>query len=172
MHTNLNAAAAWALSTVDAMATGYERAELAEREVAALVLLSSHPGAGVDWLYPRLDLTQSGTVRLVDRLAGAGLVERGAPGGRRGIPLTLTGSGRERLEQALAERAAALADATAALTPAERDVLARLLAKALAGRPRGRAAADVACRLCDWPGCPRPCPVDASVPESEPAGTR
>jgi DNA-binding MarR family transcriptional regulator len=172
MHTNLNAAAAWALSTVDAMDTGYARAGLAEREVAALVLMSSHPGVGVDWLYPRLHLTQSGTVRLVDRLAAAGLVGRGAPGGRRGIPLTLTDSGRERLEQALAERAGALADATAALSRDDQDQLARLLAKALAGRPRDRAQADMACRLCDWPGCPRPCPVDASVPGAEAAGTR
>jgi DNA-binding MarR family transcriptional regulator len=172
MHNKVNAAAAWALSTVDAMEAGYARAGLAEREVAALVLIGSHGGAGVDWLYPRLGLTQSGAVRLVDRLAAAGFVRRGAPGGRRGIPLALTDAGRERLEQALAERAGALADATAALSPDERELLARLTAKALAGRPRDRAAADVACRLCDWPGCPRPCPVDASVPGGGPAGIR
>jgi DNA-binding MarR family transcriptional regulator len=172
MHTNLNAAAAWALSTADAMAAGYARAGLAEREVAALVLISSHAGVGVDWLYSRLGLTQSGTVRLVDRLAAAGLVARGTPGGRRGIPLTLTATGRERLEQALAGRAGALATATAALRPDEQELLAGLLAKALAGRPRDRAEADVACRLCDWPGCPRPCPVDASVPGAGPARSR
>jgi DNA-binding MarR family transcriptional regulator len=163
MHTNLNVAAAWALATVDAIAAACAQAGLSEREVAALVLLGSHPGAGVDWLFPRLGLTQSGTVRLVDRLAEAGLAERGAPGGRRGIPLALTGPGRERLDHALAERAGALAAATAGLTPDEQDLLAGLAAKALAARPRDRSGADAACRLCDWPGCPRPCPVDASV---------
>jgi DNA-binding MarR family transcriptional regulator len=83
----------------------YTRAALAEREVAALVLLNSHPGAGVDWLYPRLGLAQSGTVQLVDRLAVADLIERGAAPSRRGVPLTLTASGRRLLGQAVTGRA-------------------------------------------------------------------
>jgi DNA-binding MarR family transcriptional regulator len=163
MHDD-NVVAAWALSAVDAVAAGYGRAGLAEREVAALVLIGSHPGAGADWLVARLGLTQSGTVRLLDRLAAAGLVERGAPAAGRRVPLTLTSAGAQRLDQATAARAAAMAAVTAALTDAERQDLARLAARALAGAARDRAAADTACRLCDWPRCPRPCPVDASVP--------
>jgi len=164
MHDDANVVAAWALGAVDAVAGGYGRAGLAEREVAALVLVGSHPGAGADWLSPRLGLTQSGTVRLIDRLAEAGLIERGAPAAGRRVPLALTAAGRQRLGQATAARAAAIGTVTAALTEAERQELARLTAKALAGTARERAAADTACRLCDWPRCPRPCPVDASVP--------
>jgi DNA-binding MarR family transcriptional regulator len=164
MHDDGNVVAAWALSAVDAVAAGYSSVGLAEREAAALVLLGSHPGAGIDWLCPRLGLTQSGTVRLVDRLAEAGLVERGAVLAGRRVPLTLTGAGQQRLDQATAARAEAVAAVTAALTGTERQALARLAGKALGGMPRDRPAADTACRLCDWPGCPRPCPVDASVP--------
>ncbi len=164
MHNKANVVAAWALSTVDAVVAGYGHAGLAEREVAALVLLGSHPGAGIDWLFPRLGLTQSGTVRLVDRLAEAGLVERGAASAGRRVPLTLTRAGRQRLDQATAARADAVAAVTTSLTAAEQQTLARLTAKALAGMTRDRAAADTACRLCDWPACLRPCPVDTSVP--------
>lgn len=164
MHDESNLIAAWALSAVDAVTAGYGSVGLAEREAAALVLLGSHPGAGVDWLYPRLGLTQSGTVRLVDRLAEAGLVERGGVLAGRRVPLTLTAAGQQRLDQATAARADAVAAVTAALTAAEREILTRLAGQALGGMARDRAAADTACRLCDWPGCPRPCPVDASVP--------
>lgn len=38
------------------------------RDVAALTLVASHEGCSVDWLRSRIGLTQSGTVRLVDRL--------------------------------------------------------------------------------------------------------
>jgi DNA-binding MarR family transcriptional regulator len=169
MHQSSNLIAAWALAAVDAVAAGCGSVGLAEREAATLVLLGSHPGAGVDWLYPRLGLTQSGTVRLVDRLAEAGLVERGAALAGRRVPLALTPAGQQRLDRATAARAAAVAAVTTSLTTAERQTLARLAGKALGGVTRDRAAADTACRLCDWPGCPRPCPVGASVPAPAPA---
>lgn len=170
MHESSNVMAAWALSAVDAVTAGYGRAGMAEREVAALVLIGAHPGAGADWLFPRLGLTQSGAVRLLDRLEEAGLVERGVPVAGRRVPLTLTAAGQQRLDQATAARAEAIAGVTAALTEAEQEALARLAAKALGGLARNRAAADTACRLCDWPGCSRPCPVDTSVPLPEAPG--
>ena len=158
MHNKANVVAAWALSTVDAVVAGYGRAGLTEREVAALVLLGSHPGAGIDWLFPRLGLTQSGTVRLVDRLAEAGLVARGAVSAGRRVPLTLTRAGRQRLDQATAARADAVAAVTTSLTAAEQQTLARLTAKALAGMTRDRTAADTACPALRLAGLPAALP--------------
>ena len=52
---------------------------LEARDLSALTLVAAYDGCQLDWLRQRIDLTQSGTVRLVDRLAGRGLVIRGAP---------------------------------------------------------------------------------------------
>jgi DNA-binding MarR family transcriptional regulator len=168
MHFKTNNIMALAVSATDAVAAGYARLGLAEREVAALVLVGSHPAAQVDWLHGRLGLTQSGTVRLVDRLAAAGLIQRGRPGPGRRVPLSLTPAGRDQLARAMTARDDALFGTLEPLSAREREIFAALTAKALAGQPRDRSVADATCRLCDWPACAAACPVDSSV--ASPAG--
>ena len=168
MHTNhANTLAAWALLATDAMdAAQLEVAELPPRSLAALVLLRNRPASSVDWLSRRLGISQSGAVRLVDRLVALGLLRREKSPGRKVVALHVTANGDARLGEGLEARAAAMRALVKPLSADERKQLAGLVGKALAGGARRRDEADAACRLCDWDGCKPVCPVDASVPRS------
>jgi MarR family transcriptional regulator, negative regulator of the multidrug operon emrRAB len=70
---------------------------------AALVALDGEAGGGsIDALRRILGITHSGTVRLVDRLAGAGLVERRVGADARAVALHLTPQGRRLARRVLA----------------------------------------------------------------------
>src|SRR5689334_15046081 len=94
MHES-NLWAAWTLRSHDALTAGLPDG-LGLRDAAALTLIGSHPGCSADWLWARIGLTQSGTVRLVDRLEGLGYVERERSG--RSLRLTLLPAGEEALQ--------------------------------------------------------------------------
>ncbi|WP_262851313.1 MarR family winged helix-turn-helix transcriptional regulator [Mumia quercus] len=159
MHSS-NVWAASVLAAADRLAAGLP-AGLGMRDLEALTLVATHPGATSDWLRTRIALTQSGTVRLVDRLERLGLVRRQREG--RQVGLTVTPAGRRRLAAWDRARDDAMADAVAGLDGEEREALVTLLSKALLRVPRVRADADRACRTCTWPRCEPACPVDASV---------
>ncbi len=165
MHErDLNALSAWTLLASDATARAIEAdAELSPRELAALVLIRNRPGCAVDWLHGEIDLTQSGAVRLVDRLSTLSLVQRERLPGRREVALYVTRAGEARVARGTRARAAAIDGLLAPLTVQERGQLVRLVRRALAAGPRSRDAADVACRLCDWDACGADCPLDAAV---------
>lgn len=168
MHQGeVNALSAWITFGAD---TAYQAAVsavgLPDRGLAALVLIESHPSHSVDWLYRRLGITQSGTVRLLDRLESAGLIRRDRRPGKRQVAVTITADGRGLLARGIAARARALEDLIAPLSPAEQDELTRLIDKTLTHQARSRDRADIACRLCDWNACADACPVDASVTRS------
>jgi DNA-binding MarR family transcriptional regulator len=134
---------------------------LSSRDVAVLTLVASHDDVGADWLRARVGLTQSGTVRAIERLVDAGLVVRS---GRRGhhVLVSATDDGRETLT-AWQERKTTTMDALLSrLLPGDRDQLLALVARALEGETRERVDADTLCRTCDWSAC-TPCPVDRSV---------
>jgi DNA-binding MarR family transcriptional regulator len=97
MH-NGNVVAAWIVAAQDQLQEGMRHAELDLRELAALTLVASHDGCPMDWLRARVGLTQSGMVRLVDRLASQDLLRWGVSAGR-GVPLHVTGRGQQRLER-------------------------------------------------------------------------
>jgi DNA-binding MarR family transcriptional regulator len=134
--------------------------------VAALVLLANRPGSSMDWLSSRLGLTQSGAVRLVDRLVALGLLRREKHQGRKEVFLHVTADGEDRLRRGLEARGTAIRVLVEALSESEQEQLGALVGKALAGGARCRAEADVACRLCDWEACGPVCPVDTSVVEA------
>ncbi len=123
----------------------------------------------MEWLQRRLGVTQSGTVRLVDRLAAANLVRRERAG--RSMRIALTGAGQHIVAELTAERRAVVRNALAGLSDADRQAFGRLAGTMLGGIPRARADADAICRWCDWSGCadscadgcPDGCPVDRSV---------
>lgn len=162
MHTS-NVLGAWILTAADRIRGAADAVGLAERELAALVLVSTHPGTGIDWLYRRLGLTQSGGVRLVARLVELGLVERAGSGGRSGVQLTLTQQGRALLALGLRARAAAIDALLAPFDATEAALLVTTAEKGLAAESRQRLDADIACRLCDWQSCGEGCPIDQSV---------
>jgi MarR family transcriptional regulator, negative regulator of the multidrug operon emrRAB len=136
-------------------------------------------GGSVTQLSSVLGLTHSGTVRLVDRLAAEGLVERvGAQDGR-AVSVVLTERGRRTAERILQARAKSLASALSALSPDEIDNLAAALDTMLTTVTLARAEERSArtsdrpqpwlCRLCDFAACGRSegnCPVNNAVSTS------
>lgn len=169
MHTELadkantgrrdaNLLGAWSLAVADAVREATETSSGYGGAVpAALVTLEAYPGRRLEDLRVALDLSQPGTVRLVDRMQAEGWVRRGAGDGR-SLAVELTAAGRRRARRLLAERDHALATLLAPLTGAERRRLEQLLEKLL--RPRAAAGLDpeLMCRLCERAVCAR-CPV-------------
>jgi MarR family transcriptional regulator, negative regulator of the multidrug operon emrRAB len=129
---------------------------------AALVTIAARPGRSIEQLRAPLGLSQPGTVRLVERLVGAGWVERAGGGGRRGLELRLSARGEGVLDDLLASRRAALTELLDPLSERERTQLARLLEKLLGARSGDRADLERLCRLCEWRVCRR-CPVAGAV---------
>lgn len=161
MHDE-NVLSAWVLNAHDALAAAADAVELGPRELAALTLISAHDGCSVDWLRRRVDLTQSGTVRLVDRLEARGLLSRGEIVGR-GVPLHVTRTGRKTLAAWQTARSRAVDDLLAGLPDSRRHALVAAMATALRGQRRQRLQADTTCRTCSWSECGDSCPVDRSV---------
>jgi DNA-binding MarR family transcriptional regulator len=161
----VNVIGAWVLHMADAVLSAVEDSGPAPREAAALVLVATHPGCGIDWLRGRLGLTQSGTVRLVDRLVAEHWLVRGETSTRRSVQLYVTEAGQRQVDRVLGGRGETLGRLLAPLTAEEQQVLAGLATRMLRQADRDRCAADRACRLCNWPSCEPACPVDQSVTE-------
>lgn len=127
---------------------------------AALKLIAHLPGMSIDALRIGVGLSHPGAVRLVDRLAARGLVERrsSAEDGRR-VALHLTAQGETAAADIAQGRHEAIAQALAALPAAEREAFIGTTEKLLAALVAGPDDALRVCRLCDENVCTR-CPVD------------
>lgn len=161
MHTS-NLISAWVLLAHDRLSAAGVSAELDRRQLEALTLVSVHPGCSIEWLRARIGLTQSGTVRLVDRLEEDGTLERRRLGGR-AVALRLTDRGHGRLSRWRQERDSVVEELLGGLTAAQRNAMLEAIERALKAEPRARVEADRACRTCDWPACGADCPIDHSV---------
>ena len=136
------------------------RTEIGGEAPAALVFIGHAPGCSIDFLARLLRLSHPGTVRLVDRLVVAGLVERRAASDGRAVALHLTDVGARRRRKLLAGRQTALDKAVTVLSPTQREQLATIaevLLKSLRGTDTRRAF--TICRLCDERDCAN-CPLD------------
>jgi DNA-binding MarR family transcriptional regulator len=109
----------------------------------------------LDQLHKVLGLTPSGAVRLVDRLAAAGLVRRGTGDDGRSRSVVLTDAGRQVAQQVTAARAALLSSALDELSPAERQTLHLLMSRIMASIVRSKEGGAWICRLCDLDACGR-----------------
>jgi MarR family transcriptional repressor of emrRAB len=178
-----NVLGALSLVVADRMNTAVEAiAALGPSAPAALAALHEFlDGATVSQLSSVLGLTHSGTVRLVDRLAAEGLVERAGARDGRAVSVVLTRVGRDTAARVLQAREKSLAGALAALSPEEVDKLAATLDTMLTtvtlARLEERSArtddrpAPWLCRLCDFAACGRSegnCPVNNAVKASMP----
>jgi DNA-binding MarR family transcriptional regulator len=161
MHS-ANVLSAWVVHAHDALSAAAAETEFTPRELAALTLVESHPGRSIEWLRPRVGLTQSGAVRLVDRLEARGLVRRSRRGGR-GVALEGSAAGAEQLANWNAARELVIDRLLAGLSADQRASVVGSLATALLHQPRERPQADAVCRTCEWPACGDACPVDHSV---------
>ncbi|MEU2253786.1 MarR family transcriptional regulator [Nocardia xishanensis] len=176
-----NVLGALSLVIADRMNTAVEAvAALGPSAPAALAAMHEFlDGGSVTQLSSALGLTHSGTVRLVDRLAAEGLVERvGAQDGR-AVSVVLTRRGRRTATRILQTREKSLTSALSALSPDEIDNLAAALDTMLTTVTLARAEERSArtndrpqpwlCRLCDFAACGRSegnCPVNNVVTTS------
>jgi MarR family transcriptional regulator, negative regulator of the multidrug operon emrRAB len=107
-------------------------------------------------------LSHSGSVRLADRLAAAGLVERRRGADQRSTALYLTPAGHRAARRVLSGREASMQSLLTLLTDDQRRDLAELAAVIL-GRLGAKPSAERRlCRLCDLEACGRSrgeCPV-------------
>ena len=166
MHIT-NVVLAWITSVQDQLRDERRGLGLTSRDLSALTLVATHDGCSMDWLKERVDLTQSGTVRLVDRLAAQDLLVR-LPRTGRGVALRVTPAGTRALRRWAAGRDRVVTAALGAMPPETSDALVRAMAVALQEQSRTRHQADVTCRGCTWSACEPGCPVDRSVPVASP----
>jgi DNA-binding MarR family transcriptional regulator len=150
----------------DAASAAAGRADSAPAALAALAHFLDRPS--VDLLRQVLGLTSSGTVRMLDRLADSGLVERGPGPDGRTTAVTLTDAGRSAAAEVCAARADVLQRALSVLSPDERAQFAALAGKVLVSLMREPGAVRWMCRLCDTGicrGAPGGCPVGNAARE-------
>lgn len=127
---------------------------------AALVVIGYGLGPSNDQLRRILGLSHPGSVRLVDRLVAAGLVERRAGRDKRAIALFLTDQGVAAREALLKGRLAAIRPLLEPLSGVEQEELGRLLHKMLSGLGATDVQRCSLCRLCDDRVCSN-CPIPA-----------
>ena len=169
-----NLLGALSLALVDAMRDATERvAGHRSSGPAALVALHEFLGGGsMDDLRNALGLTPSGAVRLVDRLAADGHVERRAGANGRSLALVLTPAGRRAARRVQAARRDAVEAVLGELSSAEREALTRINEKLIRAitadrlalrHSGGTPAGGWLCRLCDFGACGRErgaCPAE------------
>lgn len=112
-------------------------------------------GSTIDRIHQVLGLTQSGAVRLVDRLAAADLVSREPGQDRRSREVRLTEYGHRQSRGIRDDRSAYLIALTASLSPEEVATLRDLLAKVLEAVVGLKEGGPWTCRLCDLVACRR-----------------
>ena len=159
---DVNVLGALSLALADRMSDEVSAAAGGQSQTAAAALCALSQfldGCTIDRLRTALGMTSSGTVRLIDRLEGAGLVRRGRGEDARSRRLTLTPAGRRAAQRVGAARAAVLEEALGVLSAHQRRSFERLTAEVLAGlaREKVRRAEGCAwiCRVCDLSACGR-----------------
>jgi DNA-binding MarR family transcriptional regulator len=131
-----------------------------DSSAAALNLLALYEGCSNVALSRGLKLSHPATVRLVDKLEAAGLVERRAGADRRSVALFLTQAGRARAREILEARCVALEPIVDILSPEQRTQLDGIAETLLRGFTTSPLEGGHICRLCDEAICPpEHCPV-------------
>lgn len=154
-----NLLGALALAVVDRIeAVARDVLDYAGETPAAVVVIGYGPGMSNDKLRRTLGLSHPGSVRLVDRLAAGGLVERRPGPTRREVALHLTERGEMARTELLRGRLVAVRSLLEPLAPAEQEALAAILHKALAALKTSEMDRYTLCRLCDDRVCSN-CPL-------------
>jgi MarR family transcriptional repressor of emrRAB len=165
MHTSprdANLLGALGLAVADRLAEAAESAGGASSAEALVALNGRAAGASIDALAGIVGLSHSGAVRLVDRLARDGLVERRRAADQRSAALVLTPAGRRAARRILTRREAEMHSLLALLTDGEQDALTQVAERILAELGTAPGAERRVCRLCDLEACGRTrgrCPV-------------
>jgi DNA-binding MarR family transcriptional regulator len=146
----------------DALADAAEVAGGTTSATALVALSGPSAGASIDDLASVVGLSHSGAVRLVDRLAADGHVERRRGADQRSTALVLTPAGRRAARQIVRRRESNLQFVVALLTD-DQQVVLEALAERVLGQLGATAGAEArVCRFCDLEACGRArgtCPV-------------
>ena len=129
------------------------RSDSAAAALSALYHFPRNPT--VDRLGQVLGLTHSGAVRLVDRLADAGLAERTPGADRRSRSVRLTAAGRRAAHRVSDRRIDYLSSLLADLSPAETDALRELLGRVMGQVVQHKQGGAWICRMCHLQACGR-----------------
>src|SRR4051812_44599992 len=159
-----NLLGALGLVLADRLAAAAELAGGVSAAEALVALDGGRSGASIDALARIVGLSHSGTVRLVDRLARDGLIERRRGADQRSAALFLTPAGRRLARRVLTRRDAEMHSVLALLTAGEQDALTRVATRVLRRLGGAPEAEPRLCRLCDLEACGRSrggCPVAA-----------
>ncbi len=131
---------------------------------AAIVMIGTNPERTLDFLARALELSHSGTVRLVDKLERERLVERRACADKRAVALVLTERGSRRMRSILRARRECLETVFETLSAREQGQLTRSVEVMLASITGSDQEAECICRLCEEAACPqRRCPVTQAL---------
>lgn len=156
-----NLVGALALSIVDRMQRAvFDGAALHGETVAALIAIGHSPGMTIGQLGTVLARSHPGTVRIVDRLAAARLVERRTSSSdRRSVTLFLTPEGLTDRTAVLARRQSALREIVQLVESDDLLALEQVSETILRALPDDAASALAICRYCDERRC-RQCPME------------
>ena len=149
----------------DIVRASSSRAPEAGPAASALALLAHPPGLSIRMLAVGVGLSHAGTVRLVDRLATEGLIERrehSSDGRTRALYLTPTG--KIASDEVLASRDEVIAEGLSILKPDELKILCDMAERVLRDRLENLEHSYRICRLCCYEGCTN-CPIDAELHE-------
>jgi len=112
-------------------------AGLSPPQLIALLHLYHGGGCGVREIARHLEVTSAAASQFVDKLVGAGLVERSEdPGDRRARRLTITASGRRALQRSAGDRVRWVDEVVGALNEAERKMVLKAMRSLLAAEER------------------------------------
>jgi MarR family transcriptional repressor of emrRAB len=139
---------------------------------AALVAIAYNEGRTVEFLRRTLGLSHSWTVRLVEKLAKAGLVVKKSGSDKRTLALFLTEQGRRKMQGIVRARRRCLDEVLAALPVKEQKTFTSMLERMLAMLTGDEDSAEAICKLCEVDVCPQNrCPVTLAVkPQPQPRG--
>jgi MarR family transcriptional regulator, negative regulator of the multidrug operon emrRAB len=159
-----NLLGALGLALADAQAALLTSFGLQATDAAALNAIGLVPGCSIGTVRVALGITHPGTVRTVDRLVAAGLVERRAGVDGRTVSLFLTTEGSKTWQRLTDARLELLENLVASLSPSRRADLERVASSLLSALTGDEASAEHICRLCDERRCPQDrCPVTLAI---------
>jgi MarR family transcriptional regulator, negative regulator of the multidrug operon emrRAB len=146
--------------TDDVTATMVSTSNLPLSDIACLNVVAHNQGCSIRYLSGTLGITHPGAVRLIDRLASAGLVERGPGPDRRTVGLHLTAAGRRHWVRQRDARGRLLDAAVGKLTATQRDSAVSVIETLLAAFTTSELRGEQLCRFCDESACPQlQCPA-------------
>jgi DNA-binding MarR family transcriptional regulator len=147
----------------DIVRASSSRAPEAGPAASALALLAHKPGLSIRMLAVGVGLSHAGCVRLVDRLAAEGLIERREHStDGRSRSLYLTPAGKVASDEVLASRDEVIAVGLSILDADELKILCDIAERVLRDRLENLEHSYRICRLCCYEGCAN-CPIDAEL---------